>query len=111
MILMFLRPRPPLSLGVVTFSHATNGLPFPATSDPLHKPFLLILSIERKFMACILMEHIVYMGIGEIAMSTSVALPAMVNQVAVAVILLSILQTRGAKCSTLGLVVPIGSPR
>jgi hypothetical protein len=45
------------------------------------------------------------------AISTKVALPAMVNQVAVAKIFLSILQTKGAKCSTLDFVVPISNPR
>jgi hypothetical protein len=53
----------------------------------------------------------VYMGTEEITMSTRVDLPAMVNQEAVVVILLSILQTRCAKCFTLGFVVPIGNPR
>jgi hypothetical protein len=96
MMLISLRPRPPFSLGAVIFFQATIGLPLPTTFDHLHKPFFLILSIDHKFVACILMEHIVYMGTEEIAMSTRVDLPAMINQEALVVILLSILQTRCA---------------
>jgi hypothetical protein len=44
-------------------------------------------------------------------MSTGVAHLAIVSQVTVAEILLSILAAKGAKCSTLGFVFPIGNPR
>ena len=110
-ILRFFMPKPPLSLGVVTLSHATKGFPFPATSEPLHTPCLLILSMDLSVVACILMVHIVYIGIDETALSTNVILPAIVSHVAAEEILLSILVTRGAKCSTFGLVVPMGSPK
>jgi hypothetical protein len=104
-------PSPPFLLCLVHLFQATKGLHLAFDLEFLHMQCLRALSKYSWTTIEIATEHIVNVGKEDRTEFTNYGLPAYVSIEEIDVSCLSTLFIRDTKCSTLGLMVPIGSPR